>query len=61
LVDTLAAAYAENGNFKLAREWTAKVIGLTKTDKDKPTSMLESGFTSRTNRSATRSRSRHGN
>ncbi len=32
-IDTLAAAYAESGDFKKAREWETKVIELAATDK----------------------------
>jgi tetratricopeptide (TPR) repeat protein len=32
-IDTLAAAYAESGNFQKAKEWHAKAIELAATDK----------------------------
>ena len=33
MIDTVAAAYAECGNFDKAKEWEAKAIELAKTDK----------------------------
>ncbi len=34
-IDTLAAAYAESGDFEKAKEWEAKAIALTTVEKDK--------------------------
>jgi tetratricopeptide (TPR) repeat protein len=34
-IDTLAAAYAENGDFQQAQEWEAKAIEMTKSEKEK--------------------------
>jgi tetratricopeptide (TPR) repeat protein len=35
VMDTLAAVHAENGDFKLAREWAAKALDMAKKEKDK--------------------------